>query len=226
MGISRVLRATRLLRSDKRSVTAVEFALVVPTFLVLLFVVFEVSYDLFMQEVLDNALQSAARQVQIGNTQTASNSTFVNNFFCPYGDGLLNCNNLFSADSVCLIRRGFLFEISVAHPRPAIFTMPRSPACRPPAASCNSAIFTAAPARWAAAATGTFPLCHLQLQFRLLRSRPAADKYHDGRLFVTKLSRWAGAQPCHLWRPVCASPIFHSGVQTEAFANTSPSTPC
>jgi Flp pilus assembly protein TadG len=69
--------------------------MVAPFFLVLLFMVFEVSYDEFMQEVLDNALQSSARQVQIGNTQTAANSTFVGNYFCPYADGLFNCNNLF-----------------------------------------------------------------------------------------------------------------------------------
>lgn len=69
--------------------------MIAPIFLILLFVVFEVSYDEFMQEALDSTLQSAARQVQVGNTQTASNSTFVNSYFCPYGNGLLNCNNLF-----------------------------------------------------------------------------------------------------------------------------------
>jgi Flp pilus assembly protein TadG len=79
----------------RRGAFALEFALVAPFFLVMLFVVFEVSYDEFMQEVLDNALQSAARQVQIGNTQAATSSTFVQNYFCPYGNGLLNCNSLY-----------------------------------------------------------------------------------------------------------------------------------
>lgn len=79
----------------RRGAFALEFALVAPVFLVLLFVVFEVSYDEFMQEVLDNALQSSARQVQIGNTQTATSGTFVQNYFCPYDDGLINCNSLY-----------------------------------------------------------------------------------------------------------------------------------
>jgi hypothetical protein len=79
----------------RRGAFALEFALVAPVFMVMLFVVFEVSYDEFLQEVLDNALQSAARQVQIGNTQSASTSTFVTSYFCSYGGGLLNCNNLY-----------------------------------------------------------------------------------------------------------------------------------
>jgi TadE-like protein len=87
-------RAWTCLR-DRRGAFALEFALVAPIFFVLLFVVFEVSYDEFMQEVLDSTVQSAARQVQIGNTQTATNSTFVASYMCPYDSGLMNCNNLF-----------------------------------------------------------------------------------------------------------------------------------
>jgi hypothetical protein len=79
----------------RRASFAMEFALVAPIFLAMFFIVFEVSYDEFMQEVLDNALQSAARQIQVGNTQGATSATFVNGFFCPYGNGLLNCNNLY-----------------------------------------------------------------------------------------------------------------------------------
>lgn len=80
---------------DRRGAFALEFAMVAPIFFLLLFVVFEVSYDLFMQEVLDNALQSAARTVQIGKTQSATSSNFVSTYFCPNDSGLLNCNNLF-----------------------------------------------------------------------------------------------------------------------------------
>jgi hypothetical protein len=80
---------------DRRGAFALEFAMVAPIFFLLLFVVFEVSYDLFMQEVLDNALQSTARMVQIGKTQSSINSNFVSTYFCPNDNGLLNCNNLF-----------------------------------------------------------------------------------------------------------------------------------
>lgn len=93
-GVTGVCRS-RAGRLGRRAAFAVEFAMVAPIFLLLLFIVFEVSYDLFMQEVLDNTLQFTARQVQIGNTQAASNATFVSQFFCPNDGGLLNCNNLF-----------------------------------------------------------------------------------------------------------------------------------
>jgi Flp pilus assembly protein TadG len=83
------------LKLDRRGSFALEFAIVAPVFLVLLFMVFEIAYDEFMQEVLDNTLQSSARQVQIGNTQSATTATFVQNYMCPYDSGLFNCNNLF-----------------------------------------------------------------------------------------------------------------------------------
>jgi hypothetical protein len=79
----------------RRGVLALEFALVAPFFFLLLFAVFEISYDLFMQSVLDNTLQYAARQVQIGNAQGSTGPTFVAQYVCPYDGGLLNCNNLF-----------------------------------------------------------------------------------------------------------------------------------
>jgi hypothetical protein len=94
-GLMTFLRKLITRRLGQSGAFALEFALVAPVFMVMLFVVFEISYDEFMQEVLDNALQSAARQVQIGDTQSASTSTFVTDYFCPYGSGLLNCKNLF-----------------------------------------------------------------------------------------------------------------------------------
>jgi hypothetical protein len=81
--------------ADRRSSFALEFAMIAPIFLLLLFVVFEVSYDEFMQEVLDNAVSSAARQVQVGNAISAKSSNFVAKYLCPYDGGMLNCNNLF-----------------------------------------------------------------------------------------------------------------------------------
>jgi hypothetical protein len=70
---------------ERRSAFAFEFA----------FVVFEVAYDEFMQEVLDATVSSGARQVQIGNAQSATSANFVATYVCPYANGLLNCNNLF-----------------------------------------------------------------------------------------------------------------------------------
>jgi hypothetical protein len=82
-------------RLGRRAALALEFAIVGPVFFLLLFVVFEVAYDLFEQEVLDNALQASARQVQIGNTTAATSGNFVSTYLCPYSGGLLVCNNVF-----------------------------------------------------------------------------------------------------------------------------------
>jgi len=82
-------------RLGRRAALALEFAIVGPIFFLLLFVVFEESYDLFMQEVLDNAVQYSARQVQVGNAASATSANFVSTYFCPYDGGLLNCNNVF-----------------------------------------------------------------------------------------------------------------------------------
>jgi len=79
----------------KRSAFALEFAIVAPIFLLMLFVVFEVAYDLYLQEVLDSALAVTARQVQVGSTLGSSESTFVSTYFCKNAGNLLNCNNLY-----------------------------------------------------------------------------------------------------------------------------------
>lgn len=226
MGISRVLRATRLLRSDKRSVTAVEFALVVPTFLVLLFVVFEVSYDLFMQEVLDNALQSAARQVQTGNTQTASNSTFVNNFFCPYGDGLLNCNNLFVRIQSVSFGAGSCSNIS---------------------GSSSTGDFYDATVTGVPTSGGVVQLGDFYSGAGTMGSGSAANLSPCSSSSSSSGYCNAGPQQMILMTAVYLSPSFLDGLvlnhvtyggrfvrpqystaafETEAFANTSPSTPC
>ncbi len=82
-------------RLGRKASFAVEFAIVGPIFFLLLFTVFEISFDLFNQEVLDSALQYTARQVQVGNTQGASATSFVSTYFCPNDGGLLNCNSVY-----------------------------------------------------------------------------------------------------------------------------------
>ena len=74
----------------------VEFAMLGPLFLVFLLIVFEVSYDLFLQSELDTTLQAVAREVQIGTATPGSNApAFVAANFCPLTNGLMNCNNLY-----------------------------------------------------------------------------------------------------------------------------------
>jgi Flp pilus assembly protein TadG len=88
---------------DTRANVMFEFAIVGPIFFVLLFTVFEVSYDLYLNEVLDTAVQATARQIQLGEAMyqpgstTAPNTeqTLVNDYLCPNALGFLNCNNLY-----------------------------------------------------------------------------------------------------------------------------------
>jgi Flp pilus assembly protein TadG len=61
----------RRIRRDENGATVVEFALVLPMFLVMLFAIFEVGLHFFKQLLLDNALQTAAREILVGTTQTA-----------------------------------------------------------------------------------------------------------------------------------------------------------
>jgi Flp pilus assembly protein TadG len=83
---------------DQRGVAMVEFAICAPVFFLMLFFVFEVAYDMFLQEVLNSALAFTARQMQVGETQQAT-ATGPNSFdaayFCPNAFGFLNCENLF-----------------------------------------------------------------------------------------------------------------------------------
>ncbi len=84
------------LRADGGGTTAVEFAIVAMPFLMLLLFVFEMSYDLFSQAVLDNALQLAARQLQTGNAQNVKNGNdFIVKYLCPDLNGLLMCSNVY-----------------------------------------------------------------------------------------------------------------------------------
>jgi hypothetical protein len=99
--LSRLRRAMRIATDDRRGSMMVEFAIVGPIFFLLLFVVFEVSYDAYLNEVLDTAVQATARQIQIGNTQATgepdgtTRSNLINNYLCPNALGLLKCNNLY-----------------------------------------------------------------------------------------------------------------------------------
>ncbi len=57
---------------------------------------FELSYDLFLQEALDNALHEAVRQVQTGVAQNqVSGASFVTTYMCPAANGRLECARIF-----------------------------------------------------------------------------------------------------------------------------------
>jgi Flp pilus assembly protein TadG len=88
----------RIRGSARAGAVLVEFAIVGPVFLMMMMFVFEIAYDLFLQEVLESALAVTARQMQIGATQDAAATgagSFTAAYFCPNSFGFLNCNNLY-----------------------------------------------------------------------------------------------------------------------------------
>lgn len=81
------------LRRDKRGSTAVEFALVALPLVLFLVFLLELGYDFFAQMALDYGVQSAARQIQIGNAQgSGTAAVFQTNYLCPALAGLLPCS--------------------------------------------------------------------------------------------------------------------------------------
>lgn len=60
-------------KRDKRGVTAVEFGLIAPTFIMLLLGVFDMGYNVYARAILDGAVQKAGRDsaLETGTAQTA-----------------------------------------------------------------------------------------------------------------------------------------------------------
>jgi hypothetical protein len=84
------------LGADRRGAFALEFALVGPIFLLALLFVFNVAYALFTNEVLNNAVQATARQMQTGTAPVVtSQSQFISSVVCPNTYGLVNCNDIY-----------------------------------------------------------------------------------------------------------------------------------
>ncbi len=210
----------------RRGAFALEFALVAPIFLAMLFVVFEVSYDEFMQEVLDSALQSAARQVQIGNAQGASPITFVQNYFCPYGDGLLNCNNLFVRIQSISFNAGSCSNLNTSDATGDFYdaTVPGIPASNGAlqlgdfyngsGTIGNGSDDNLSPCATASSSAG---YCNAgPQQFILMTGIYVAPSFVDGLLF--NHFTYGG----NFVRPIYSSAAF----ETEPFANASPASPC
>ena len=87
-------RRGRDLLPDRSGTTAVEFALVAVPFLIMVLGIMEIGYDLYVQVALDNAVQTAARSVQVGSVKGASGETsaqFVTSAVCPALSPGLDC---------------------------------------------------------------------------------------------------------------------------------------
>jgi Flp pilus assembly protein TadG len=83
----------------RRGAVALEFAILAVPLLILALGAMEIGYDYFVQARLDDALETAARSVQVGTDVGqpghGQSLQFVRNDVCPALGGLLNCDNLY-----------------------------------------------------------------------------------------------------------------------------------
>ena len=88
-------RLLRRFRRDRSGATALEFAIVAPVFLVLLFAILETALMFFANQVLETVTQEAARMILTGQAQNA-NYTQQNfkTYVCNQIPALFNCNDI------------------------------------------------------------------------------------------------------------------------------------
>lgn len=80
----------------RRGSAALEFAVLLLPFTILLLFSIELAYDLFTQEVMESSLYYAARQIQIGNTQNALNGNdFITKYMAPVMTNMLSAKNVY-----------------------------------------------------------------------------------------------------------------------------------
>jgi Flp pilus assembly protein TadG len=93
--IRRLVCAAARLGVEERAASAVEFALILPAFVALLFAAFQVAVFLFAQQVLQNAANEAGRLFMTGQGQSDTQAAFKTQICNNYLPSILfNCNSL------------------------------------------------------------------------------------------------------------------------------------
>ncbi len=86
---------TRRFRRNRRGSAAVEFALVAPLFIALLFAVIETALMFFASQVLETVTQESARMIFTGQAQQGNwTQAQFNDYVCKQIPGLFSCNNI------------------------------------------------------------------------------------------------------------------------------------
>ena len=133
----------RTLPASRSGAAALEFALVSMPFLGFLLGLISVGYNFYLQFALDYALQSAVRQVQIGNVPSGTTvGTFTGSTFCPtfmlfascsgvqitvqpvtdyYSSTVVSSSN--NSTSFCVGQPGQLMYARAVYPAPVISTI-------------------------------------------------------------------------------------------------------
>ena len=82
-------------RLDDRGNALIEFAIVGPTCLLLLLVIFELGYMILVQSVLDSSARDAARMIRTGQVQASGNAqTSFQNQLCADTGWLISCGSM------------------------------------------------------------------------------------------------------------------------------------
>jgi Flp pilus assembly protein TadG len=87
-------KVARWLRRGDQSAVAMELGIIAVPFFIMFLGSMEIAYDLYVQATLNNAVELAARSIQIGSATGASgenSSTYVTANVCPNLGGLLDC---------------------------------------------------------------------------------------------------------------------------------------
>jgi Flp pilus assembly protein TadG len=85
----------RRFRENRKGASAVEFAIVAPLFLVLLFAIIETALMFFAGQVLETMTQDAARMILTGQAQTANyQQADFKTYVCNQIPALFSCANL------------------------------------------------------------------------------------------------------------------------------------
>lgn len=90
------LRLLRRFRRSKRGAAALEFALVAPVFVALLFAILETGIMFLANQLLETITQESARMIETGQAQTASysESQFASYVCSQVPSVLFNCGNI------------------------------------------------------------------------------------------------------------------------------------
>jgi Flp pilus assembly protein TadG len=90
--------ALRRFARDGRAATAVEFAMVAPAFIALLYAILQTALVFFAQQALQTATLQAARQIMTGQAQAANmTQSQFQAAVCANASGLFKCSGIYAA---------------------------------------------------------------------------------------------------------------------------------
>ncbi len=93
--IHRGAKAVRHFHAAREGATAVEFAIIAPAFLAMIFAIIQVTLFLFAQQTLQNAAVQAGRQFMTGSAQSSNmTQTQFANVVCPLVSAIFTCSKL------------------------------------------------------------------------------------------------------------------------------------